>query len=193
MKSLSKREKVLILIVILLGLLYAYYTLYLSTVLAKYFGLKLDLENLNSNSEIRAGQKSISNYNQLTLEEKLINKYNSALSAIPNNRVETQVVHSIKYFADSANVALNNITIENTFIAGNEQTNISQDKKDISNFDVKVNVFGEINNIINFIALLENDSRICTVSDIGLNKVNSNVFQNNINLHYYFRESKITD
>jgi Tfp pilus assembly protein PilO len=189
--NLSKREKILIINVTFLLLFYSYYSLYLSKMLTKIQGLSSELKEVALSHNVNTYPEVLST-NQITRSEESIIRYNSALIAVPENKMEAQIACDIKSFADASHITISNISIENTPASKEEQYDINEDKIVFNTLSVKINISGDMKSIINFLSLIENGSRVATINDINLNKTNENAFLTNASICYYFGGSKIT-
>lgn len=199
MKSLSKREKVLIIVMLACGLFYGYFSLFLKPILNEYSKLN---SNINA-YKIQLNYINAANLNNKKLENNLPDlekKLNDAMKLLPSSERNPEISYNIKQFADKNKVIINEITFgkqsnyseASQVSTGNSHEISKESSNNLMYLPATVTVSGDYTSIINFIASIENENRIAYINSVNFT-VAGNTLQANINTNFYFVNGTMQD
>lgn len=215
MLNLSKRERYLIILIAILAAFYLYYSLFLSPILNKIKDEKSKVETytfqLNNINLVKNTNKTL-NVELKNLKEK--NEEN--LNTLPDFERNPEIAYKLKSIADNNKITLNNINFSDPAIYNNsanssntQQNNNSSSnevKSSVTNFPkgsllnipVNLRVVGSYDNLLKFVAAIENGDRISIINTIKLdlqtNDTNStDIIITDITLDYFYINSSTTD
>lgn len=191
MGSLGKREKVLLGILSIILLFYAYYALFLNTAIKKMQELGEDIDKARIEvNKIRNAKEIIKN--QKDQIEELKDSLNMAFKAIPEAERNPEIAYNMKKLADENKIYFSTISFAeaedydslkddgkktennqntneqnqgNSTGKSNGETNSS---KKLYIVPAVVSTEGDYNTTMNFISSIENDSRISLVNSINM-------------------------
>lgn len=213
--NLSKRERYLIILIAILAAFYLYYSLFLSPILNKIKDEKSKVETytfqLNNINLVKNTNKTL-NVELKNLKEK--NEEN--LNTLPDFERNPEIAYKLKSIADNNKITLNNINFSDPAIYNNsanssntQQNNNSSSnevKSSVTNFPkgsllnipVNLRVVGSYDNLLKFVAAIENGDRISIINTIKLdlqtNDTNStDIIITDITLDYFYINSSTTD
>lgn len=216
MGNLGKREKILLGVLSIVLLFYAYYSLFLNPAVIKMKELSesIDKARIEAN-KIRNAKVIIKN--QKDQIEELKDSLNMAFKAIPEAEKNPEIAYSMKKLADENRIYFSTITFagiqdysstkddgkeaENSQNA-NEQnqgnTTTESNSKTTSSeklyiVPAAITTEGDYNTTMNYIASIENDSRIAVVKSINMRlDPKSGKIKSNTDI-YLFYSDKVSD
>lgn len=215
MLNLSKRERYLIILIAILAAFYLYYSLFLSPILNKIKDEKSKVETytlqLNNINLVKSTNKTL-NLELKNLKEK--NEEN--LNRLPEFERNPEIAYKLKSIADNNKVTLNNINFSDPAIynnsanSSNEQQNNNSSSNEVKssvtnfpkgsllNIPVNLRVVGSCDDLLKFVAAIENGDRISIINtlklDLQTNGTNStDIIITDMSLDYFYINSSTTD
>lgn len=195
---LSKKEKILLIILGVLIVGYIYFNYFLSPVLQRISSSKSNIYSYETSLNSLNLTKLKNERNKKELEE-IKNKAKLSEKALPKSERNPEIHYNLKVLGDKSNIIINSID----FGANTPYTSdkLEDDKKennelnlaDLNTVAVNINVTGDFKSIINFISDVEKDTRIAEVSSININNedgAESGNLSANISINYYYIASK---
>jgi hypothetical protein len=163
--QLSKKEKTLLsLFIIILGV-YLYLTFFLFPKTEKMKQIK---NYLNNHKNISIKNKEL-NENKKYVEERFL-PYEEKINEIANN---------IKTYADKSNVKLIKISFGDCGTLNNSLYIIKY-------VPIYISFIGKNNNKITYLNMIENDKRVCEINDINIDYKDEENSEASANIKYYF-------
>lgn len=201
MSSLSKREKVLIGVMLLCVVFYGYIKLLLNPI----------IDNLNEvNSTVNTYKSQLNLLNTASSDNKMLEKkledlqtrLADAVKALPLSERSPEAAFNIKQFADSSKVKLNSLTFGQAMDyssktqsnANNNSSSADQNNSasKLMYLPVTISVTGDYNSIINFISSIENGNRIAEISSADFTN-STGTLQATIIANFYFTTNGSSD
>ncbi len=207
MKSLSKREKVLLIALLLVGITFLYYTYYLAPALNSISALEDSVDNykLDANNIIRI---EASNKKQRDQIKDLKVKYETSVKALPKIERNPEITYELKKSMDSNNIMLVSASFaQASAYKGqqaktedknpNEGTKEPQKQENASStklmvVPVNLNISGSYTDIVKLIETFEKSNRITEVTSVVITRDDSDPplkLKASLNLNYYYAES----
>lgn len=195
LSSLSKREKVLIGILLSFLVLYLYYNFFLSPVFKEINQVKNNIsEDMIQLDKIKNTEAEIK---KLTVEYDACKlKFADAAKELPESERNPEISYNMKVLGDKNSITLNGITFsdpqefnssnQNGTQANNTQKTAPGDIK-LNVIPVQINAIGAYPSIMNFVNSIENDSRITCIDGININSSDKGL-NAAISASYYFTE-----
>lgn len=220
MVNLSKREKYLVILIAVLAIFYAYYSLFLSPMLNKIKNEKSKVETyilqLNNINSIKNTNKTL-NVELKNLREK--NDEN--LKTLPDFEKNPEIAYKLKAMADGNKVTIDNINFSELTIynpssstSGNnvqQNNNSSNDNNSVKtsannfqngsliNIPVNLTVVGSYDGLLNFVSAIEKGDRISIIDTIKLTSQFNGISSSStditadITLDYFYINSSTTN
>lgn len=218
--NLSKREKYLVILIAVLAIFYAYYSLFLSPMLNKIKNEKSKVETyilqLNNINSIKNTNKTL-NVELKNLREK--NDEN--LKTLPDFEKNPEIAYKLKAMADGNKVTIDNINFSELTIynpssstSGNnvqQNNNSSNDNNSVKtsannfqngsliNIPVNLTVVGSYDGLLNFVSAIEKGDRISIIDTIKLTSQFNGISSSStditadITLDYFYINSSTTN
>jgi type IV pilus assembly protein PilO len=188
--KLSKRESNL-LVIVLVGLaVYTYYNFFLSNIIDRYLSLKKDMK-INQ-QQLLSLQKDKNDIDFLIKEiEKSKKQIAEMEMLIPSSKKVPEIITQLESLSKGAGVKLTGIVFESDPKEKKEekqptdkgqlkpQNNINNvNDNDYVEIPIQLNLEGSYNNIISFLATMENFKRLYNIRNITLNKKQGDTGEN---------------
>lgn len=195
LNDLSKREKVLIGVLLILLILYVYYYFFLSPVFKQINEVKNNIsEDMIQIDKINSTEAEIKKLNTEYDACKL--KFADASNKLPENERNPEISYNLKALGDKNSITIDGITYavpadykaanQNGAQANNTQKTAPGDIK-LNVVPVQINIEGAYPSIMNFVNSIENGSRISRVDGINITSTDKGL-NAAINVSYYFTE-----
>lgn len=208
MNSLAKREKILIIIVAGLILMYVYVTFFLNPLNIKIGNEKQLLtkktEEYSSIEKLVSSNKS--NNKKLDTIKK---KFDESVKALPKNEKNPEIAYNLNTLASKSSVVINSVTFgQIADSSGNKSATTNNNTNTITNTNnvnssseklmyvpVNVIVSGAYPSIVNYINNIEKDTRISEIESVSIssNATDKSVLQCTLVLNYYFTAGNSKD
>lgn len=200
MKNLSKREKFLIATLLILAFGYAYVTLLLLPIIKGINSTSSNINKYNNEIKIQTSNKAILESKKKSLDD-IKNKLKELSIAIPEDERNPELAYNLKSEADKTKVSVTSVSVGQP--APLDAKNSTQNDGGNNNtpqalagrimiIPVSVQVNGNYNSIVNFIASVENGKRVAEVSDVNLSGGSAanaqSAVQAAINIRFYYIE-----
>lgn len=197
MKELSNREKVLILILLIVALCFGYYRFFLSHVMNNMSEKKNSIQTLQvQEQKIKAASADKEKLNSELKEVTVL--YNASLLEIPKQYRNSEIAYQLKALCDANSTVLSSVTFGNgspisgnaADSSGNEGTNTQTSNKGVNSIysvPVTLNVTGNYNAVMNLVDAIEKGSRTSQVESIGITSSSAGEgLSANISLTFYY-------
>ena len=205
MNNISKRDRLLLVVIIVLGVFYLYYTFFFTPI----------MENINTNKQSIEKNRGLvnnidivktSNKKQEATIKELGTKYEAATKSLPGSEKNPEVYYEVKKIADGSKIIINNIAVgkgaeykeptpevSNSTTANKTTTKQGADNKNqgggkLMVIPVSLNITGSYTSVMDFIVAIENDKRIAETSTLNITQGKNNSFQGSVTLNYYYIE-----
>lgn len=196
MGNLSKKDKIILIFLIALGILYIYYAFLLKPILND--NNKKNSEVLQAETkleEINTADTSNSKYKKQVADFKA--KYEQALKALPKNERDPEIAKQLKDLCDKNDIMLSSLNFSKPIEVKNTKSNkksaSSKTPVKIMSVPITMNVSGDYENAVNFLENLEHSDRIAVMDAATFTsneKTNGNSDDGKVNISlnasYYF-------
>ncbi len=189
MKSLSKREKILVIAMLSIAIFYAYYKLFLSPAISEIMHLKSVVSSYNNQlQQLRLTSDSNKKLDtQLQEKEK---KFEESTKVLPQSAREPEVAYNLKAMADGSKVKVDNISFGQPASSAatqqsNGQNNNTNSQTGVMTLPVTLLVTGDYNSIISFTSSIESGGRLAEIETLNISQ-GSSLLQANINVNFYY-------
>lgn len=176
MRSITKREKYLIIFLAIAFVLFTYSRFFLLPVLDDIKASQQKIEN----DKTQVSELQIMKTSNITLRKNLTQvkvKYTDALKQLPVFEKDPEIAYNVKAMADKSDVKLNSITLADStlFVSKAADQAATADAapngENIYSVPVSINAEGSsYADIMNFIASIEMDSRIAEINTLNIVK-----------------------
>lgn len=173
MKNLSKQEKILLSILAILGIVYIYFNIFLSPLLADLKAARKTLENYDN--QLWTARNTKSQNEKLKKDiAALEDNFNEKLKVLPQSARLPEVIRNLKISADSNKITLNNVNFSNissNSTSKNDAANANK-KSDILKLNtvpVTLDISGQYKDISKFIDGLEKGERAAEILNVNIN------------------------
>lgn len=179
MNSLSKREKVLLILAVAVIISYIYYFKYLS-----FFNEKI--KEMNSSINIYKTQiNEIHNYDG-SISKNLQVNLSSMQNTLPFEEKNENIINNIKLACEKNKVALQGLEFKEPYENNSDYT------KKLYTVPVNLSISGNYYDITNFITTLEDSERITNIYKLQIDK-SENQYNAEINMYYYYFNNGLKD
>lgn len=166
MQKLSNKDKIILVGIIVLFVLYGYYALLLNPLMSKISNVNSEITTANEKvAEIQDAKVKNAQY------EKQINdlktKYEDAVKSVPENLRDPEIALDINTLAQKANVNLNTLNFAKATELGNSAQGIKNTEK-VYTSGISISIDGSYQNVMKFVKSLEDDSRLTYVNSTTL-------------------------
>lgn len=182
LKNLSKREKYLLIVLAVMIVFYVYYRLLLLPILNDIYTSKANINKYNEEINLQITNNVSAKNDKLKLEE-LKTKIDKALVVFPAEEREPEIAYDVKAISNSCNVTLTAVSFGEAAEYQVKQGPKLSDK--VMSVPVTLQFTGEYKNITNFIAKLENDTRMAVAENVILTGGNNSI-HGSISLKYLY-------
>lgn len=189
--ALTKRDKVLLIILAVIIVILLYFKVLISPTLQIISSTKTEIQN---NTDKLSGLENKKSQNVLLKKniEKLKVKYNDEKNSIAEGTKDGNITISLQELCSKNKLKLSNVNyvqgVEysgNTNSAASAQKNINVAVGTIMKMETTIIVNGSLKDINNFVADLEHTDRLNLISNIAISKT-SDVYNATINTSYFY-------
>jgi Tfp pilus assembly protein PilO len=210
MKNLSKSEKLLLSLMVVVVTLYAYFTFFLSPKLEAIAIVNEAITKVED--DINANKVAeINNKKQKETLAELKKKKDEYKNIVPTSERQPEISNTIKRVSDNNRVNLISVNFGKGSIAeavkqGNQQNSntvtnekAAAEKKDITLMTsvVTIVINGEYQSILSFAKELEENSRITEITSLNIagsgTAISNNMLQGNITVSFYYIDGNLGD
>lgn len=209
MKNLSKSEKLLLGLMVVVVTLYAYFTFFLSPKLEAIAIVNEAITKVED--DINANKVAeINNKKQKETLVELKKKKDEYKNIVPTSERQPEISNTIKKVSDNNRVNLISVNFGKGSTAeavkqGNQQnSNTAVNEKAAENKDIKlmssvvtIVINGEYQNILAFAKELEENSRITEITSLNIagsgTAISNNMLQGNITVNFYYIDGNLGD
>lgn len=191
MERLSKRDQILLLIIILAIIFYGYYQFYLTPALNKVQITRTEISNLKQQLN-NIKQDELINKQLMKQIEDLQTRVKENEAALPYSPREPELITRIEDFCHGSNVTFINLSFNES-----SEYKLTDDKAKAKDsvtatpggklmiIPVTFSFKGDFLSIMNFISSLEGDKRLNSIDSLSLTP-NGSLIQGNLSLNYYY-------
>lgn len=204
MSNITKREKILLGLLIGFIVLFGYNKFLLSPTLNEVSEVRLDRTNKEEKLFALKNMKQ-ENKRLKSIINKTEDEYKKAEKAVPIDQKEPQIENSVSIACGENNVGLENITFKNSKIYKDSTSDSTKTTTTKSNGTSKsvpgqfrvlpttMSISGNYQNCIKFLKSLESNERICNVENISITSKTEAGVKMNLDVNYYFTSSSEKD
>lgn len=197
MENLSKREKLLVILLACLIVLYVYLKFFLNPINDK---IKAQTQVLNDKKTEYASMEKlkVSNVKNEKKLQQIKNKFDESVKALPKNERNPEISYNINSLAIKNKVNVNTVAFGQIadYSAGKKVNNADNatskntegNNQKLMLVPVTVVISGDYSSMVNFINSIENDNRITEIESVSISSKSEkqNGLQCNLLLNYYF-------
>lgn len=189
MENLSRKDRKILIGLIILGIVCIYYMLFLRPVFNKISDAKFQKKTAKSKMEqINIARNSLPGHRKEYYNLK--SEIDNSIRLLPQNEREPEIALQVKSLSDKNGIALTSLDFEKSA----EEKNTEKDDK-IMSVPVVINLTGSYEDAVKFIKGLEDGERIAVINAVkfNLDKKDSKSGQVNteVDASFYFTKSKI--
>lgn len=193
MNNLTKRDKVLLVILLVLVVSFLYLRFLITPSIEKISNVKADIET-NKGKLDTLDNKKIQNQAIRNKLKNLIGKYEDAKLAIPTGVKDAEIVTSISKICSKDNIQLSSLSFSNGVIysnsnnntaASSSKTNAQAASGQLMSTEASISITGNLTNIISFIDDFEHTDRIGIISTVSFSQ-SDNSFKASITANYFY-------
>jgi len=180
LRNSSKRERLLVIVLSILIIVYPYYNLFLKPISQKILIVNQSISEKQQQYDSIEKLKLTNVVNEKKLENIKI-KYALAIVSLPDNSRSPEITYRLNRFVTQNSINLISVTFGQ---------NVKYSKGKLMVLPVTVIINGDYLSTLNFISNIEGDSRIAEIVDINMSSsqgVNASI-QSTIILNYYYTQ-----
>jgi hypothetical protein len=165
---ISKKEKMLLSLLMLIVIIYLYLSFFL----------------FPETEKIKQIKKSLNTHNNVSVKNKALNKYKiqDEKKLLPLEENIDEIANNIKIYADNSGIELEKISFGECGILNNSLYVIKF-------IPIYISFTGKNKNKIAYLNMIENDKRMCEISDINIDYADDINSKASANIKYYFLAS----
>lgn len=182
MKNLSMKEKILLLGVLLAGIVYVYFTFYLTPMLNKTEQINIRVESLEADFD----KVTVAKVKTASLQKELKDlqgKRDELMKAVPGTARVPDIIYNIKKYTDGGKVRLDDLQIEDVKEAEDSQNTNNQNGNNTKNstdaqassnrlksIPIHITLSGSYGSVNNVIKQIEEESRANSFMQLSFDK-----------------------
>ena len=200
MNKLSLREKVLVIVLLIVAIIYGYYKFYLGPALTSIDEKKKSIATLKVQEQRIKDAPSVKEKLTSQLNEVTV-LYNAAVLEIPQQYRNSEIAYDLKALCDANSTVLKSISLgagssvnsnpsQTSTEGGASNTTNAQASSGLYSVPVVLSITGSYNATMNLINAIENDTRTALIDTIGMAAgASGEGLTTNISLTFYYLDN----
>lgn len=191
MKHLEKREKIVLIIFVIVILTVTYFELYYIPIARKTRELQSSINQYTNILQQKRVLNKDKNQDHISLEN-IENGYIELYKQLPNHEENDQIVYDIKKFCDQAQLGFEMIEFSEPSIYPYKD---NESDYDIFITPVFITIIGDYNRVTYFVKCIEESERIASIVGVNLSEIRDKTdkFLVKVNAEYYFAKKSDSD